>query len=76
MKFFQLFSRKPKTTSNETPTIPSLKSEELWQFIQKPEGVSADTRAADLSDIWAKAQDAAASATRGTGEVEWAMNKA
>ncbi len=75
MKFFQFLSRKPHLSTSNDPTISSLKSEELWQFIEKPEGSEqASSRAEDLADIWAKAQEAASRAARGTGQnqkVSW-----
>jgi len=76
MKLFQFLSRKNETSTNNDPTISSLKSEELWQFIQRPEGIeNAETRAADLADIWAKAQSAASRAARGTGNAsrDWVL---
>jgi len=79
MKFFKLFSRKPKKATQETPTIPSLKSEELWQFIQKPSGTENDeTRASDLVDLWANAKASAESATHSTdqGDKDWALTAA
>jgi len=77
MKLFQFLSRKNETSTNNDPTISSLKSEELWQFIQRPEGIeNADTCAAELADIWAEAKSAASRASRSTGEAsqEWAIS--
>jgi len=61
--------------TNKEASISSLKSEALWQFIQKPEGTDrSTTRAADLAALWANAQQAADRASRDTGrtvEMTW-----
>lgn len=77
MKLLQLFSSKKSTSTNNTPEISSLKSEELWQFVQRPEGgADAESRASDLRAIWENAQESTDRAARATGKSaqEWALN--
>jgi len=77
MKMLQLFCRKTSVPTNSTPTISSLKSEELWQFIERPEGgVNADSRASDLAAIWENAYAVSALETSGTGHSSqhWAIS--
>jgi hypothetical protein len=68
MKLIQLSSLKPQPSTDNVPTISSLKSEELWQFIEKPEGSDqSNSLADDFAEIWANAQEAADRASRGKG---------
>ena len=77
MNPLEFFSNKTKTSDQDVPTIDSLKSDELWKFIERPAGGdNADARIADLKSIWNDAQEAAEKASRGSrkGPENWVLN--
>lgn len=75
MKLLKFFSKESKASEEDVPTIDSLKSDELWQFIERPAGGdNADARIADLKSIWDDAQKAAENADRSNAQQDWVIH--
>jgi hypothetical protein len=75
MKFFEKLNRwtNPQPANN-VPVIDSLKSDELWKFVQKPQGdAEAQAKAEELRALWLKAQQEATEA-RSSGNTDWAIS--